>query len=107
MQFGIFKCAMLGMKRHKVLQSEGTELPNGELIKLLENEKGYKSQGMLQVDSVKSKEMKDTMSSKYYKRIRKILKASLNAGNTVTTINARTLSIIKYGARIVEWKKIN
>ena len=105
MQCRIFKCAMLGMKRHKVLQSEGTELPNGEWIKLLEYKKGYKSLGMLQVHSVKSKEMKDTMTSKYYKRIRKILKASLNVGNTLQAINARTLSIIKYGAGIVEWRK--
>ena len=89
------------------MQGERTELPNGEWIKLLEDEKGYRCLGISQVDSVKSKEMKDTMTSKYYKRIRKILKASLNAGNTVTAINARTLSIIKYGARIVEWKKIN
>ena len=87
------------------MQGEGTELPNGEWIKLLEDEKGYRSLGISQVDSVKSKEMKDTMTSKYYKRIRKILKASLNAGNTVTAINARTLSIIRYRAGIVEWKK--
>ena len=86
------------------MQGEGTELPNGEWIKLLEDEKGYRSLGISQVDSVKSKEMKDTMTSKYYKRI-KILKASLNAGKTVTAINARTLSIIRYRAGIVEWKK--
>ena len=29
MQFGISKCAILEMKRGKVLDSEGIELPNG------------------------------------------------------------------------------
>ena len=42
MQFGIFKCAMLEIKRGKVVQSERIELPNGETIKSLEDGKRYK-----------------------------------------------------------------
>ena len=42
MQFGISKSAMLQMKRGKVVQSYGIELPSGETIKLLEDEKEYK-----------------------------------------------------------------
>ena len=42
MQFGNSKTAMLEMKKGKVVQSEGIELPNGETIKSLEDEKGYK-----------------------------------------------------------------
>ena len=41
MQFAISKCANLEMKRSKVVQSEGIELPSGETIKSLEDEKGY------------------------------------------------------------------
>ena len=66
MQFGISKCAMLEMKRGKAVQSEGIELPSGETIKSLENEKGYKYLGVLQFDSVKSKEMKNVITKKYY-----------------------------------------
>ena len=33
MQFGNSKTAMLDMKKGKVVQSEGIELPNGETIK--------------------------------------------------------------------------
>ena len=53
MQFGTSKCAMLKMKRGKIMQSDGIELPNGETIKSLENEKRYKYLGVLQFDSVK------------------------------------------------------
>ena len=87
------------------MQSEGIELPSGEKIKSLEDKKGYKSLGVLQFDSVKSKKMKDMITKEYYQRIIKILKASLNAGNTIQAINARAISVIRYGARIVEWRK--
>ena len=36
MQFGISKCTMLEMKRGKVVQNEGIELPKGETIKPIE-----------------------------------------------------------------------
>ena len=42
MQFGISKRAMLEMKRGKVVENEGIELPNGETKKSLEDKKGYK-----------------------------------------------------------------
>ena len=38
MQIKISKCAMLEMKRGKVVQSEGIELPRGGTIKSLEDE---------------------------------------------------------------------
>ena len=61
MQFGICKCPMLEIKRVKVVQSERIELPSGEMIKSLEDEKGSKYLGVLQFDCVTSKEMKDTI----------------------------------------------
>ena len=49
--------------------------------------------------------MKDMITKEYYRRITKILKASLNAGNTIQAISARAVSIIRYGAGIVAWRK--
>ena len=66
MQFGVSKCAMLEMKRGKVVQSEGIELPSGETIKSLEHEKGYKYLGVLIFDYGMSKEMKDMITKEYY-----------------------------------------
>ena len=39
----------------------------------------------LQFDSMKTKEMKDMTTKEYYRKIRKILKVSLNTGNTIHT----------------------
>ena len=72
MQSEIAKCAMLEMKRRKVVQSEEIELLSWETIKSLEDEKGYKYVGVLQFDSVKCKEMKDIITKEYYRNSRKI-----------------------------------
>ena len=45
------------MKKGKVVQSGGIELPSGETTKLLEDEKVYKYLDVLQFDSVMSKEI--------------------------------------------------
>ena len=36
MQFGIDKCAMLVMKKGKIVKSDGIQLPNDKVIKSLE-----------------------------------------------------------------------
>ena len=52
---------------------------------------------------MKTKEMKDMTTKEYYRKIRKILKVSLNTGTPyIQAINARAVSIIRYGAGIVE-----
>ena len=38
--------------------------------------------------------MKEKLKREYFRRIRKILKSKLNAGNTIQAINIRALSII-------------
>ena len=46
------------------------------------------------------------ITKEYYRRIRKFLKARLNAGNTIQAANERTISIIRYEAEVVvEWRK--
>ena len=77
MQFGISKCAMLEMQKSN-MQIEAIALLNGDTIKSLEDEKGYKYLGVLQFDSVKRKEIKDMKVKEYHQRIPKILKGSLN-----------------------------
>ena len=73
MEFGISKCAMVEMKRGKMVSSEGIELREGELIKSLEEGEGYKYLGVIQSDKVKSKEMKGILRKEYFRRTRKIL----------------------------------
>ena len=58
-QFGIDKCAMLVMKKGKIVKSDGIQLPNGKVIKSLEKGESYKYLGMLEADEVMVNEMKD------------------------------------------------
>ena len=42
MKFGIEKCSMLVMEKGKIVKSVGIELPNGKVIKLLQEGESYK-----------------------------------------------------------------
>ena len=105
MEFGINKCATIVMKRGKIKESKGITLPDGQQIKSLEEGDGYKYLGILEAENIKSKEMKETTTKEYFRRIRRILKSKLNAGNIVTAINSRAVSMIRYGAGIINWNK--
>ena len=53
----------------------------------------------------KIRPMKENIEVEYFRRVRKLLKSKLNSKNVITAINARAVSIIKYRAGIVEWRK--
>ena len=105
MEFGISKCAILEIKRGKVVDSNGIDLPSGETIKAIESNDGYKYLGIIQYEATKNTEMKEILSKEYFRRIRKLFKSSLNAGNTIQGINSKAVSIIRYGAGILDWRK--
>ena len=52
MQFGIDKCAMLVMKKGKIVKSDGIQLPNGKVVISLEEGESYKYLGVLEADEV-------------------------------------------------------
>ena len=105
MEFGIGKCAVLIMKRGVFSRSEGIQLPNDEVIKNVEEGEGYKYLGILEADGFKNSEMKEKVRKEYFRRIKKILKSKLNAGNIVTAINSRAVAVIRYGAGLLKWTK--
>ena len=53
MEFGIEKCAMIGMKSGKRGTVEGIELLNQESIRLLGEKENYKYLGILDKDRIK------------------------------------------------------
>ena len=53
----------------------------------------------------KIRPMKENIEVEYFRRVRKLLKSKLNSKNVITAINSRAVSIIKYRAGIVEWRK--
>ena len=97
MEFGISKCAMLEMKRGKVVTSNGIKLPSGEIMKALESSDGCKYLGIIQCDITMNTDMKENVTKEDFRRIREILKLNLIAGNTFQAINSRTVSTIRYG----------
>ena len=48
MEFGIEKCAMLVMEKGKIVKSVGIELPDGKVIKSLQEDESYKYLGILE-----------------------------------------------------------
>ena len=57
MEFGLPKCGVLIMKRAKVVKREGISIPDGKMMKNIE-EGGYKYLGILEANGVKHEEMK-------------------------------------------------
>ena len=73
MEFGIEKCAMLVMKSSKRHITDGMELPNHNRIRTLEENETYKYLGILDADTIKQVQMKDTIRKEYFRGIRKLL----------------------------------
>ena len=93
---------MLVMEKVKIVKSVGIELPDGRVINLLQEGESYKYLGLLEADKFLEEEMKLNVSKEYIRRIRKVLKSTLNGGNLVRgantwAVNTRKLFTI-YGA---------
>ena len=72
MEFGIGKCIMLVMKSGKRHMTDGMELPNHDKIRTLEENEIYKYLGILEADTIKQVQMKDTIRKEYHRRTRKV-----------------------------------
>ena len=102
MEFGISKCAAVCLKRGKQTRMEGIKLPNGEEIGDPDAE-GYKYLGVLELDTMLCKEMKEKVKETYLKRLKLLLKSRLNGRNLFTGINAWAVAVIRYSAAFVSW----
>ena len=104
MEFGLSKCGVLIMKRGKVAESDGLCMPDGTMMRNIE-EGGYKYLGILEVDGIEHDEMKEQLKKEYIRRVRNVLKSKLNGGNIISAIDSRAVSIVRYGAGIIKWTK--
>ena len=104
MQFGVKKCGVTIMKRGKLVESEDIELTNGESIKEVGVE-GYKYLGILELDKIKEKEMKELFRKEYLRRVNLIMKSKLNGRNKILAANTWAVSLMRYGAGILRWTK--
>ena len=76
-------------------------MPDGTMMRNIE-EGRYKYLGILEVDGIKHDEMKEQLKEKYIRRVRNVLKSKLNRGNSISAINSRAVSIVRYGAGIIK-----
>ena len=80
-EFGIKQCAMLVMEKGKIMKSVGIELPDGKIIKSLQEGESYKYLGILEADKFLEEKMKLNVSKQYIRNLRKVLKSKPNGGN--------------------------
>ena len=65
MDFGIEKCAMLVTEKGKIVKSVGKELPDGKVIKPLQERESYKYLGILEADKFLEEKMKLNVLKEY------------------------------------------
>ena len=105
MEFGIEKCAMLVMKKEKIVKSVGIELPDGKVIKSLQEDENYKYLRILEADKFLEEKMKLNNLKEYIRRIRKVLKSKLNGRDLVCGVNIWAVSLLRYSAAFVSRRK--
>ena len=105
MEFSIEKCAMLVIEKGKIVKSVGIELPDGKVIKSLQEDESYKYLGILEADRFLGEEMKLKVSKEYFRRLKKVLKLKLNGGNLVQEVNTWAVSLLRYSAVFISWRK--
>ena len=105
MEFGTEKCAISVMEKGKVVKSVGIELPGGKVIKSLQEGESYKYLGILEADKFLEEKMKLIVSKEYIRRLRKVLKSKFNGGNLVRGVNTWAVSLLRYSAAFVSWRK--
>ena len=82
---------------------DGIPLPNQEITKEVD-ENGYTYIGILELDEIKEHEMKIKFAAEYKRRLRLILKSKLNGKNKIQAINIYAVALLRYGARVINWK---
>ena len=85
--------------------SDGLALPNKTSMKGLKEGDSYKYLEVIQADGMKHREMNEKVKTEYYRRVRKILEKTLNGGNIITGINTWAVSLLRYSAAFLDWKR--
>ena len=104
MQFGVKKCGVVTMKRGKVAKSTDIERSGGDKIRETGDQR-YKYLGIVELDKIKEEEMKCTYRKEYFTRVRLVMQSKLNGRNKIKAINTWVVSLIRYGAGIIKWRK--
>ena len=105
MEFGIEKCAMLVKKSGKRHMTIGMEQPNHDKIRTLGENKTYKYLGILEADTIKQVQMKDTIRKEHIRRTRKLLETKLSSRNLIKGINTWAVPLVRYSGPFLKWTR--
>ena len=75
------------------------------VIKSLEEGESYKYLRILETDKFLEEKMNLNVLKEYIRRLRKVLKSKMNGGNLVRGDNAWEVSLLRYSAAFVSWRK--
>ena len=93
------------MEKGKIVKSVGIELPDGKVIKSLQEGKSCKYLGILERDKFLEEKLKFNVLKENIRRLRKVLKSKLNGANLVRGVYTWAVSLLRYSAGFVSWKK--
>ena len=71
---------------------------------LKENET-YKYLGILEADTIKQVQMKDTIRKEYLRRTRKLLETKLSSRNLIKGINTWAVPLVRYSGPFLKWTR--
>ena len=93
---------MLIMKSGKRHMTDGMELPNHDRIKTLEEKETHKYLGILEANTIKQVQMKDTIRKEYLRRTRKLLETKLSNRNLIKGINTWAVPLVRYSGPVLK-----
>ena len=85
--------------------ADGMELPNHDRIRTFEEKETYKYLGILEADTIKHVQMKDTIRKEYLRRTRKLLETKLSSRNLIKGINTWAVPLVRYSGPFLKWTR--
>lgn len=105
MEMGVEKCAVIHVKRGKIVEDEINILTGEEELPHLGPQESYKYLGIQQALEIRSKDVKSSLKEKLLKRLRLVLKAKLNSGALFSAINSWVLPSVVYSFGVIGWSR--
>ena len=93
------------IEKGKILKLVSRELPDGKVIKSVQEGESFKYLGILESDRFLGEDMKLKVSKEYFRRLKKVLKLKLNGGNLVQGVSTWAVSLLRYSAAFLSWRK--
>ncbi|RVE44451.1 hypothetical protein evm_010855 [Chilo suppressalis] len=103
MEFGVDKCAVMHVKRGKVVNSTNLQFSETITLKSLSVTETYKYLGMSQSLGLTDGDVKQALKERFFWRLTKVLNCLLSGANKVRAFNAWVMPLFTYSFGILRW----